>query len=50
VHSDSFRAIILFWGAVMLTFDIPAMLIGALLFGIVLWALYNYTHPQPGRK
>jgi len=34
----------------MLTIDIPAMLIGALLFGVLLWALYNYTHPEPHKK
>ena len=34
----------------MLINDIPAMVIGALLFGIVLWGLYNYTHPEPRHK
>lgn len=34
----------------MLINDIPAMLIGALLFGLVVWALYNYTHPEPRHK
>ena len=31
----------------MLTNDLPIMVIGALLFGMVIWALYNYTHPEP---
>jgi len=34
----------------MLIIDLPAMLIGALLFGMLLWALHNYTHPVPRRK
>jgi hypothetical protein len=34
----------------MLINDIPAMLIGALLFGLAVWALYNYTHPEHGHK
>jgi len=34
----------------MLTFDIPALLIAGLLFGMLLWALYNYTHPAPRPK
>jgi len=34
----------------MLIVDIPAILIGSLLLGMLVWALYNYTHPEPRRK
>jgi hypothetical protein len=34
----------------MITIDIPVMIIGALLFGMVLWGFYNHTHPQTGQK
>jgi hypothetical protein len=34
----------------MVTVDIPTLMIGAMLLGIVAWALYNHTHPQSGQK
>jgi hypothetical protein len=34
----------------MVTNDIPAILIGVLLLGLLMWALYNHTHPEPRPK